>query len=213
MWNLYEDGHSTRVSSRGDRFVLITLMLAVLLLVSGCGLLPAMAYSWDALGTGFDFEDESSSDLTVIELDFYHQPNNKLCGPAALASVLSYYDKDRDWVAYAQDMIEEKQDQWTLAELHAFAVSQGFRSGLVEPTPDQLRDWIRKGWPPMIVMPLPIAGKHMFVVVGFNEKKDFWVLLDPYYGFRKMSCKTLQKRWNQVNRSTLIVLPKQRTTP
>lgn len=164
----------------------------------------------DRFGTSFDFEAESGPDLVIIDLRLWKTGAPQQCGPAALTTVWSHYSNlsESDAKETLARLSGTRNGPWTLGELERTSCEAGYRAVTATADLRQVREWIDKGWPPLVALRGVESDGHLCVVAGYHRTKGYFVLADPQTGFRRYSEGRFLRRWELTGRACVLVLPK-----
>lgn len=184
-------------------------MVLCLGLLSGC-LGQQLQLLSDRFGTSFDFAQESGPDLVIIDLRLCKSMGSQQCGPAALATVFAYYEElaDVDATRRIEQLSALREGPWTLGEMEALSRENGYPAVTATADLAQVREWVDKGWPPMVALRGSDSAGHVCVLVGYHRTKGYVVLADPQMGFRKYSDARFMRRWELTGRACVLVMPK-----
>jgi len=187
--------------------LMLLLLFTLCVACSGCAFAHDYVGAWRLVLTRFDYEKEASPGLVLINLRHHSQPERLLCGPSALASVIVHYDPDTSWSRCFEGLSGSNEGEWTMSRLAAAARAEGYEATVVRAEDAQIREWILKGWPPLLAVAELHQGPHALILIGFHSEKGYWVVDDPRIGFRKFSSDYLARIWERAGRLCLIVTP------
>lgn len=187
----------------------VLALAACLCLLSGC-IGDQLHLLSDRFGTSFDFEAESGPDLVIIDLRLCRTGAAQQCGPAALTTVWRHYANwsDPDAKDALARLCGTRKGPWTLGELESVSREAGYEAVTARADLAQVREWVDKGWPPLVALRGVESDGHLCVVAGYHRTKGYFVLADPQAGFRKYSEGRFLRRWELTGRACVLVLPK-----
>jgi len=94
------------------------------------------------------------------------------CGPASLACVFAYYGTVIDQGSIAKYVYTEKLQGALITDLQNYAQGQGFQTQLGQRTMDDLRGFVTKKKPAIVLVDLGFwvfSKPHYLVVTGYND--------------------------------------------
>ena len=180
-------------------------------------LLPLIAGCPGAHKQDFKKELEANPDRGhyIIGVPFF-TGDEAMCGPASLASVLSYYGVETTPEEIASEYFSASAGGVFPVDLELFAQGKGLYAKSYPGSIENLREEILKDHPLIIFQNLafePVPLRHFAVVVGFyREDEKEWIIL--YSGETKdllMPAKKFLVTWQRTGSWTLLVLPKEDT--
>jgi len=138
------------------------------------------------------------------------------CGPAALESVLRYWGVKADASALAGSLSSSRRARGVLnIALAQQMKEQGFWTQMESSDPEQLKEWVRRGVPPVIALsvgPLGLPLYHFVVVTGFDDRQGLFYLNAGGAGVESLKQEQLDARWKKTGRWLLIACPPERVT-
>lgn len=132
------------------------------------------------------------------------------CGPAALRMVLAYYDADSAALAAADRAYDPVLRGSLITDLAAAARRSGYAAQVEEPSDSTLAALLVSGVPPILLGSSgfgPIARGHYLVVVGFEPRRDAWLVNDGGSATRRIGRRDLLRRWRAAGGQALVVRP------
>ena len=135
------------------------------------------------------------------------------CGPAALESVIRYWGREAD----AQEIGRRLTIPGTRGVLNftlaQYGRDQGFWTEIREAGPEELKGWLRKGIPPIVMLhigPFWLPAYHFVVLKGFNDPERIFYANTGQPETRAIPYARFQKRSQDAGRWTLIFCPPER---
>jgi ABC-type bacteriocin/lantibiotic exporter with double-glycine peptidase domain len=134
------------------------------------------------------------------------------CGPAALQSVSRYWGKE----VQAEKMVQSLYKSGTLGVLNfmlaQYARNLGFWTQVGESNMDELRSWILKNVPPIVMLRitpsiLGISGFHFVVLRGFDDDQQIFYANVGEDETHAIPYQKFQKRWKSGKNWCLVVCP------
>ena len=192
---------------KGKLALVLMILAGGLIGAAGCANFAANAAAdLDRIGSSFDPTDADPEKMVFIPVSFIPQPNDMLCGPASLASVMGYYGYTR---------VDEYLDEWArrekrlvkFKELARDARDRGFDVSLAQLSERRLRQLLNQGRPVIVLLTQPFGVDHMVVVIGYSHIDDSWILSDPGFGLRTMPASRFSSRWADRLCASMLVVP------
>lgn len=135
------------------------------------------------------------------------------CGPAALASIMSFYGEAADIDEIKGRVYNEMLKGTLPLDMLSYAKERGFEARYYKGGLDDLREAVKKGEPLILFLNLgydfyPVG--HYIVATGFSDSVGAVLAhsgmdREKAYGFKE-----LEKAWSKTGYSTLLVRPKGR---
>ena len=172
------------------------MLAALLLCLAGCGLTPSRPAP---TGAGVELKD----------VPFFPQAVNQ-CGPAALATVLVHSGAAADPQALTEATFLPARQGSLQAELLAAARRHGRVPLPVPGDPEALLKELRGGHPVLILQNLGIDNLprwHYAVVVGYDERRQHWLLRSGTQRRRSEPHAAFLRRWDKASNWAYVVLP------
>lgn len=196
--------------------------LTTFVLAQGCGSLPTRT-------------DEPSfqrryGDFTYCDVEVVKQSRHYTCGPASLASVLTYWDAAISEAQIVQKYPSPEHRPYLLSALRAIAEAEGLKGYVISmdtPSRHEVEAQIAKGRPLICALHLPgslhvldgvpILGPtyqafawalnprqdHFVVVIGLRPQEV--LVMDPAHGFASLSWRRFEKAWSRMKHACLLV--------
>ena len=138
------------------------------------------------------------------------------CGPAALESVLRYWGVAADAGVLSKTLSSSPRARGVLnIALAQQMKEQGFWTQMESSDLDQLKEWVRRGIPPVIALHVGRFGVplyHFVVITGFDDQRNLFYLNAGRAGAESLGAAQLDAHWKKIGRWTLIVCPPERVT-
>ncbi len=149
----------------------------------------------------------------VHGVPLYRQTQQKDCGPAALAMVVSYLKPEVDVRAL---LATNRDERVSVGELRDRARALGLQAFVVEGAPEDLAHELKRGRPVIVGVAKPtLEGPmaHYEVVIGIHKDTKRVATLDPAIGLRENSLFDFMSEWQATGRVLLVVLPQPEGEP
>lgn len=151
----------------------------------------------------------SSSDSAKIirNVPFVRQ-KDKFCGPAALASVMNFYGQNISQDQVAKEIYSPELKGALISDMENFARKMGYNASTINGDENTLISLVDEGIPSIILVDLGIwvvSVPHYYVVYGYNESKETFIINTGFTSNKKIYYKDLDKEWEKMNRLMLIV--------
>jgi predicted double-glycine peptidase len=163
----------------------------------------------------------------VPGITLVRQKSRSDCGSAALAMVLSHFDRKtdvtqvRNWLGSGEEKASGKiAGQESDAEpvepgiaagrLRDLARERGLRAYVIEATFTDLANELGKGHPVLVGLYRVVGNRgypHYEVVVGLNRQEQEILTADPAEGWRKESVKQFAARWHLAKNLAVVIFP------
>lgn len=135
---------------------------------------------------------------------------DRMCGPAALASVMEYYGGADRFDEVAKEVYSEVLKGTLPVDLLIYAREKGFNARYYEGGFEDLKGNLAAGRPLILFLNLGIAEYpvgHYVVAVGYNDRASTII---AHSGMKKesfISYKKLKRTWSMTGYSTLLLTP------
>lgn len=133
-----------------------------------------------------------------------------MCGPAALASVLTYHGIKTSPSDVASTMDVEGLGGTLAIDLMLYAKSKGLVARYYRGSIDELKASIRAGLPPIIFVDYGLAMVrmgHFMVVKGYDDGRGGVVVLSGRLEPEFITYKRLDRIWKRTGYATLLIEP------
>lgn len=150
----------------------------------------------------------------IEAVPFYRQTES-LCGPAALAGVLSFWGRPLSPERIAERIYLPELRGTLPTDMENFAREQGFETASSNGTLDHLKEHIRRGVPVICLLDLgfgPYRRPHYVTAVGFDDVRAVIVEHDGLRPDQLMEYKAFDKAWLRAGRWMLVIKPKEAET-
>lgn len=138
------------------------------------------------------------------------------CGPAALASVFRGWGRQADVEAIGRELRMPGARGVLNFTLARYAREQGFWTDMPDVADTEaLREWVRRGVPPIILLQVGPAGLpvfHFVVVTGFDERSREFYANTGRTVTEAIPERRLATRWRRAGYWILIACPSERVT-
>ncbi len=147
-----------------------------------------------------------SEDAIWLEVPYVSQARDNDCGPAALASVLEYYNIEAGLEKITDEIYISSIGRTLLPDMENFARSKGLETISGRGTIAQLKQAIDSGKPVIVLMdtgPELVRRPHYIVITGYTS--DGFL---AHAGVEKdvfISFNDLEQKWHSMNRLYLMV--------
>lgn len=134
------------------------------------------------------------------------------CGPAALESALRRWGREAAADEIGRSLTVSGRGVLDFALVQA-ARDRGFWTEVREGRPEDLRVWIRRDIPPIVLLhaaPLGIPVYHYILLRGFNDTEGIFYANTGQAETRAIRYGPFSKRWKEAGYWTLIVCPPER---
>ena len=141
---------------------------------------------------------------------FVRQTAGDDCGPAALASVLSFHGRKADLSAITASVYLPKLGGTLPMDLERYARDAGFRTDASSGTLDTLRGAIRNTTPVICLLDLglgPYRRPHYVTVTGFDDVNRLIIMHDGEAPDRMMGYEQFGKEWKRAGNWMIVVTP------
>ena len=148
--------------------------------------------------------------VIVRGVPFVSQKNDRDCGAAALAMVLSRWF-GRESVDVVAALAPPGGAGIRVGALRDLARRRGLEAFVISGTIGDLAQQISLGRPVVVGLAKPMAGgraaAHYEVIVGMNRAKGLILSLDPARGLRQNTLDGFAREWTPTRRVALIAFP------
>lgn len=177
----------------------ILLALPALMFVPGCA-----GKDFSALRSGIEERGHY-----IAGVPFYRQEENS-CGPAALASVASFWGQPVD-VEQIKVRVYLQELRGTLPmDMERFMREAGFRTSSSSGTLDDLKTQVRKNVPVICLLDLGFSlyrRPHYVTVIGFDERNRALIVHDGLTENKVIGYEKFMKEWDRAGNWMLVSLP------
>ena len=135
------------------------------------------------------------------------------CGPAALGSVLHYWGRNEDADTIGSALYRPGTLGVLNFTLATYAKDLGFWAEMPQADEPDLKEWIRRGIPPIVMLDtgaLWARNYHFVVLRGFNDREQIYYANTGQPDTQAIPYAELRKRWGSPGKWCLIVCPARR---
>jgi ABC-type bacteriocin/lantibiotic exporter with double-glycine peptidase domain len=136
---------------------------------------------------------------------FIRQDTN-FCGPAALASVMSYYGESIDQQTIGEETYNAKLKGCLISDLENFARARRFETMVDRGTVDQIKDFLHREKPVIVLVDLGrwfISRPHYLVIIGYTE--EGFIAHSGYKASQLFGYEKFTKLWEKIGNTYLVV--------
>lgn len=141
----------------------------------------------------------------ISGVPFIRQDTN-FCGPAALASVMSYYGEMVDQQTIGEATYDPKLKGCLLSDLENFARSKGFETTADRGTVDQIKDFLHQEKPVIVLVDLGwwfVSRPHYLVIIGYS--KEGFIAHSGYEASQLYEYEKFKGLWEKIGSTYLMV--------
>lgn len=135
------------------------------------------------------------------------------CGPAALESVFRYWGRDTGAEEISRAISPRGSRGVLNIALARYAQEQGFWQETRRQDWEQLRSWVRRGVPPIVMLqigPRWVPVYHFVVLRGFDDRTGLVYANTGHPETRAMRYSHFLERWKRAGHWTLLLSPPER---
>ena len=143
-----------------------------------------------------------------LDVPFYPQKAYQ-CGPAAMASVMSYWGRHDSPKTIAAEMFSETARGSLTLDMYLYATENGFEAKQGGASVEEIRHRVDSREPVIVLVDngfWVVRIGHYLVVVGYSD--DGFFVHDGYKGNTFISFGDFEKKWSRTGRWALIMHPK-----
>lgn len=143
--------------------------------------------------------------LEIEGVPFIKQ-DSRFCGPASLASVMTYYGTPTDQKAVASAVYSEKLQGALITDLERYAREAGFETRSARGTEEGLKAEIDRGRPVIVLVDLGfwvVSKPHYLVVYGYDG--EGFTAHDGYTPGNRFSYTRFAEIWEKMGNVYLLV--------
>ncbi|MFQ5735993.1 MAG: C39 family peptidase [Thermodesulfobacteriota bacterium] len=156
-------------------------------------------------------EERPGSGAYIEDVPFFPRTGH-MCGPAALASVVSYWSGEgADPEEIASDVYVERLKGTLPMDMLIYAREQGFDASYYNGGMDDLKEKVFAGFPLILFLNLGLRSVpvgHYVVVVGYSDPLASVLVHSGLKGEGVMGYAELERAWSKTGHSTLLIRPK-----
>ncbi len=158
-------------------------------------------------GTGAGGSPVIKSGKVISGVPFIKQ-NDKFCGPAAMASVLSYYGDDVTQEEVAEKVYTPKLEGALISDMENFARESGYKAETVNGDISAIEREIDGGVPVILLVDRGkwmVSVPHYYVVYGYDAERRVFIANTGDEEGVEIPFERLDREWEKMNRLMLIV--------
>jgi ABC-type bacteriocin/lantibiotic exporter with double-glycine peptidase domain len=178
---------------------LLGALAALLVMIAGCG-----PKRFDAIRSGLAKEGHYIEGVPFVKQTEYD------CGPAALASVLSFRGKAADLERITAGVYLPKLRGTLPMDLEHFAKNEGLSASSASGTMDSLKTAIRSNIPVICLLDLGFGfyrQPHFVTVIGFDDANGLYIMHDGKAPNRTMGYDDFEKKWARAGKWMIVITP------
>ena len=174
-------------------------LAAFFVALPGCG-----AASFEAIRSGLDARGHYIEGVPFVKQTEYD------CGPAALASVLSFRGKATDLERITASIYLPRLRGTLPMDLERYAKDQGFTTASSAGTAAALKTAVRSGIPVICLLDLGFwfyRQPHFVTVIGFDDRNDLFIMHDGATPNKTMLYEDFEKKWARAGYWMIVITP------
>ena len=178
---------------------LLGTLTALILALSGCG-----AKSFDAVRSGLEARGHYIEGVPFVKQTEYD------CGPAALASVLSFLGKAADLERITASVYLPRLRGTLPMDLERYAKDEGFKTSSSAGTAAALKTAIGSNIPVICLLDLGFGfyrQPHFVTVIGFDDGNGLFIMHDGGTLNRTMRYEDFEKKWARAGKWMIVITP------
>lgn len=152
-------------------------------------------------------EYQDSTYIIIENVPFIKQ-RDKYCGPSAMASVLNFYGRDVSQAEIADAIYIPELNGALISDMENYAVGKGYVTQSTNGNIEELKKNIDKGIPVIVLADKgrwKVSVPHYYVVIGYNDKKETFILHTGYSEKEEISYPQLNREWDRMNNLMLVI--------
>ncbi len=178
---------------------LLGALTALILALSGCG-----ATSFDAIRPGLDARGHYIEGVPFVKQTEYD------CGPAALASVLSFRGKAVDLERITASVYLPQLRGTLPMDLERYAKDEGFKTSSSAGTAAALKTAIGSNIPVICLLDLGFGfyrQPHFVTVIGFDDGNGLFIMHDGGTPNKTIAYEDFEKKWARAGTWMIVITP------
>jgi ABC-type bacteriocin/lantibiotic exporter with double-glycine peptidase domain len=178
---------------------LLGALTSLILALSGCG-----ATSFEAIRSGLDSRGHYIEAVPFVKQSEYD------CGPAALASVLSFRGKAADLERITASVYLPRLRGTLPMDLERYAKDEGFKTTSSAGTAAALKTAIGSNIPVICLLDLGFGfyrQPHFVTVIGFDDGNGLFIMHDGGTPNRTMPYSDFEKKWARAGNWMIVIEP------
>jgi predicted double-glycine peptidase len=143
--------------------------------------------------------------LEIEGVPFIRQ-DSQFCGPASLASVMTYHGMPTDQNTVGKAVYSEKLQGALITDLERYARQKGFETKSGRGTVEELKTDLDRGRPVIVLVDLGfwvVSKPHYLVVIGYDD--EGFTAHDGYTPQNRYSCNRFGAIWEKMGNAYLLV--------
>jgi ABC-type bacteriocin/lantibiotic exporter with double-glycine peptidase domain len=180
-------------------FFLLGTLAALILALSGCG-----ATSFDAVRPGLETRGHYIEGVPFVKQTEYD------CGPAALASVLSFHGKAAELERIMASVYLPQLRGTLPMDLERYAKDEGFKTSSSAGTAAVLKTAIASNNPVICLLDLGFGfyrQPHFVTVIGFDDVNGLFIMHDGGTPNKTMLYEAFEKKWVRGGKWMIVITP------
>ncbi|MCK5708051.1 MAG: C39 family peptidase [Candidatus Aureabacteria bacterium] len=153
------------------------------------------------------------ADSKILEIPFIKQ-NKNYCGPASLAIVFNYYDKEISQEEIAKYIYNPELKGTLSIDLLLFVRKHNFTSEIYKSNIQDLKQKINQNNPVIVLTkgnPVKnfsiFKNYHFFVIYGYNDDKQVFYCHSGSEKSAELKYKKLEKPWKETGNCAFLIYP------
>ena len=178
---------------------LLAVLAAFIAALPGCG-----ASSFDAVRPGLEARGHYIEGVPFVKQAEFD------CGPAALASILSFRGKAADLERITASVYLPKLRGTLPMDLERYAKDEGFKTSSSAGTHSSLRSAIRSNIPVICLLDLGFwfyRQPHFVTVIGFDDGNSLFIMHDGGTPNRTMGYGDFERNWARAGKWMIVIEP------
>ncbi len=174
-------------------------LTALILALPGCA-----AKNFDAIRSGLEARGHYIKGVPFVKQTEYD------CGPAALASVLSFRGRTVDLERITASVYLPQLRGTLPMDLERYAKDEGFKTSSSAGTAAALKTVIRDNIPIICLLDLGFwfyRQPHFVTVIGFDDRNDLFIMHDGATPNRTMAYMDFKKKWSRAGKWMIVITP------
>jgi ABC-type bacteriocin/lantibiotic exporter with double-glycine peptidase domain len=180
---------------------LLGALTFLVLAVFGCG-----TTNFDVIRSGLDSRGHYIEAVPFVKQSEYD------CGPAALASVLSFWGKAADLERITASVYLPKLRGTLPMDLERYAQDEGFKTSSTAGTVATLKTAVRSNIPVICLLDLGFwfyRQPHFVTVIGFDNGNSLFIMHDGGTPNKTMPYEDFEKKWSRAGKWMIMITPNQ----
>ncbi len=146
-----------------------------------------------------------ATSFMISGVPFIRQDTN-FCGPAALASVMSYYGDTIDQQTIGAATYDAKLHGSLISDLENFARSRGFKTTADRGSVARIKEFLRRKKPVIVLVDQGrwfVSRPHYLVIIGYSE--EGFIAHSGYEASKLYDYEEFTKLWKKIGSIYLVV--------